>query len=174
MWFDRGLLTWFAGYLQNSQQQVVINGEASDFGAVNAGVPPGSVLGPLLFLVYINDLTNVVQDCSIRLFADDTCLFIEVDNRTETSVKVNNDLSRINNWSKDWLVQFSAAKTKSLIISTKKDVHLNPPVYLNNQKIEEVKSFKYLGLHIMSSMRWNMHIDLIVTKAMKRLNAMNA
>ena len=66
-------------------------------------------------------------------------------------------------------VQFSAAKTKSLIIKNKKYVYLNPTVYLSKEKIEEVKSFKYLGLHIMSSLWWNMHIDSIVTKAMKRL-----
>ena len=61
------LLQWFSSYLTDRQQRVVINGHASDWGNITAGVPQGSVLGPLLFLIYINDITNNVQSCNIRL-----------------------------------------------------------------------------------------------------------
>ena len=95
-------------------QRVVINGQFSDWGNLKAGVPQGSVLGPLLFLLYINDVVNEVRHCQIRLFADDTCLFIEVDNRQETANKINEDLSSISEWSNQWLVNFSPSKTKSM------------------------------------------------------------
>ncbi len=67
------LLQWFSNYLSYRIQRVVINGQTSSWGKIQ-------VLGPLLFLLYINDLTAVIAHCNIRLFADDTCLFIEVDN----------------------------------------------------------------------------------------------
>ena len=168
------LLNWFQDYLQGHMQRVVISGQYSDWEHLYAGVPQGSVLGPLLFLLYINDVTNVVRNCNIRLFADDTCLFIEVDDRIEAANKVNEDLSHIFKWSKQWIVQFSPSKTKSLIISNKKDSNLNPPVCINNLPIEEVKSFKYLGLNFTSNLRWSLHIDHITHKAQSRLNLMLA
>ena len=75
------LLDWFKCYLENRKQRVVLNGQCSEWGRIESGVPQGSVLGPLLFLIYINDVSNAIVHCQIRLFADDTCLFIEVDDR---------------------------------------------------------------------------------------------
>ena len=92
------LLLWFHDYLHGRQQRVVISGHTSPWGSIKAGVPQGSVLGPLLFLIYINDITHVVHNCSIRLFADDTCLFIEVDNTIECAERINADLEQIHNW----------------------------------------------------------------------------
>ena len=84
-----------------------------------------------MFLLFVDDITHVVQHCSIRLFADDTCLFIEIDNKIDSANKVNEDLSHINDWAKRWLVTISARKTKSLIISNEKI----------NQKESMTKSF---------------------------------
>ena len=150
----------------------VINGQQSEWGIIRAGVPQGSVLGPLFFLLYINDLVHEVQHCNIRFFADDTCLFIEVDNRDQTVHLVNADLERIHKWSEKWLVSFSPQKTKSLIISNKLDKNLNPPVSFNNTAVAEVSSHRYLGLILASNLKWDIHIDDLVTKAKKRLNMM--
>ena len=130
--------------MNDRQQRVVINGQASSWGTITAGIPRGSVLGPLLFLLFINDITHVINHCNIRLFADDTCLFIEVDNCEQASEQINADLDAIHKWSKNWLVTFSPVKTKSLIISNKKDA--NPPAMLNNHVIEDVPAHTYLGL----------------------------
>ena len=73
------ILDWFHDYLTSRQQRAVLNGKASADKTVPAGVPQGSILGPLLFLVYINDIVNEI-DCNVRLFADDTCLYIIVEN----------------------------------------------------------------------------------------------
>ena len=95
------ILAWLTDYLKDRQQRVVINGQASDWGQVRAGVPQGSVLGPLLFLIFINDLTHVIRHCEIRLFADDTCLFIDVNDLMETQNRLQADLDSIPKWSED-------------------------------------------------------------------------
>ena len=166
------LLDWFTNYLQNRQQRVVINGQSSEWATITAGIPQGSVLGPLLFLLFIDDITHVVEHCNIRLFADDTCLFIEVDNRLDVTNKINSDLENINTWAKNWLVTFSARKTKSLIISNKKDLHLHPKISLDGNDIDEVSSYVYLGLRFSNNLKWSHHIDDISVKAKKRLNLM--
>ena len=164
------LLDWFSSYLSDRQQRVVINGENSAWGQIKAGVPQGSVLGPLLFLIYINDITQVVKHSCIRLFADDTCLFIEVDNRMQTAKKVEWDLSSIEKWAKNWLVTFSPQKTKSLTISNKRDAHLNPPLKFMDSYIDEVSDHKYLGLTLSNNLKFDPHIDSVCLKARQRLS----
>jgi hypothetical protein len=112
------LLVWIENYLKDRHQRVIINGQYSDWMKIVAGVPQGSVLGPLLFLVFINDITHVVNHCSIRLFADDTCLFITVDDREVAADCVNSDLRNIHEWANQWLVTFSPPKTEGLVIRT--------------------------------------------------------
>ena len=168
------LLAWFVDYLGNRMQRVILNGQYSEWSTLKAGVPQGSVLGPLLFLIFINDITFVIEHCKIRLFADDTCLFITVDNRIDAAEKINKDLENITSWSNKWLVNFSPPKTKSLIISNKKNLHTHPKLNLNGTDIEEVKFHKHLGVYITQNLRWNNHIDDIVIKSSKKLDIMKA
>ncbi len=146
-----------SNYLSYRIQRVVINGQTSSWGKIQ-------VLGPLLFLLYINDLTAVITHCNIRLFADDTCLFIEVDNRNTTANMINEDLQAIHIWSQQWLVSFSPTKTKGLTISNKQDAYANPPVSFNDCPIEEVKSHTYLGLKFSHNLRCHEHINDIALK----------
>ena len=122
--------TWFADYLSDRKQRVVLPCAASDWTDIRAGVPQGSILGPLLFLLYVND---IVQDIgsNIRLFADDTSLFIIVDDP---------DLDKISNWASKWLVTFNPSKTETLLFSRKMNRPLHPPVFMQNQQISEVDS----------------------------------
>ena len=89
------LLKWIEHYLKDRQQRVCINGQFSDWSYILSGVPQGSVLGPLLFIIFINDLTHVIDHTNMRLFADDTCLFITVDNRITASNAINDDLRAV-------------------------------------------------------------------------------
>jgi hypothetical protein len=166
------LLVWLTDYLKDRQQRVVINGQVSDWGRVGAGVPQGSVLGPLLFLIFINDLTHVIRHCEIRLFADDTCLFIEVNDPTETHNQLQADLEYIQKWSEDWLVNFSPAKSKELILSLKRNKPDHPPVNLDNHPIQRVNSHKHLGVSITSDLKWTAQVMDMAKKACKQLNVL--
>ena len=95
---------------------------------ITAGVPQGNVLGPVLFLIYINDITHVIKHCQIRFFADDTSLFIEVDNRERAAKLIEKDLYELSQWAKTWFVKFSPPKTESLIISNKTHLEETSPL----------------------------------------------
>ena len=165
------LLLWFEDYLSNRCQRVVLEGEKSSWSLIKAGVPQGSVLGPLLFLVYINDITNNV-DSNIRLFADDTTIFVDVDDPVVAADTLNNDLQKMSDWANQWLVTFSPPKTQSMIISYKKDAH-HPAVFLNGTQIEEVSSHKHLGVTISNNLKWNNHILDVVVKASQKVDVLS-
>jgi hypothetical protein len=163
------LLIWLKDYLTDRQQRVLVNGQSSSWGNIKAGVPQGSVLGPLLFLIFINDLTDTIKHRKIRLFADDTCLFIEVDDPDTTADLINEDLDNIQEWANKWRVSFSPPKTEDLIISTKRTKRRHPVLSLNQEPIKMVTSHKHLGLTFSNDLSWNTHVGDILAKATKRL-----
>ena len=114
------LLLWFKSHLSNRKQKVVIGNDSSCTGQIKAGVPQGSVLGPLLFLMFINDITENINS-NISLFADDTMLFIDFDNESEANDFINKDIDTISKWAGRWLVNFCPSKTESLLVSLKKE-----------------------------------------------------
>ena len=114
--FKSKVLSWLSSYLSERRQRVVLNGQASEWTVVEAGVPQGSILGPLLFLLYINDIVNEIRS-NIRLFADDTSLYIIVDTPDNAAEIMNTDLHSIYRWSEEWLVDFNASKTFTMTVS---------------------------------------------------------
>ena len=164
------LLKWFESYLSDRYQRVIVNGQKSDYTKISAGVPQGSVLGPLLFLVFINDITHVIRHCQIRLFADDTCLFITVDDKSVAANLINEDLDAIDRWAKRWLVSFSPPKTESMVITTKPNNVPHPVLVLQNTEIKNVKTHKHVGLNLEYNLWWQHHIQELETRAHKRLN----
>ena len=165
------LLTWFENYLSDRTQCVVLSGTHSDIVHISAGVPQGSILGPLLFLIYINDIVEDIH-CKIRLFADDTTLYIIVDNPLHAAITLNSDLEKINHWASRWLVSFNPSKTQSLLISRKHNKPFHPPILMNNTIIQEVENHKHLGITLSSSGTWHEHISSIKQKAWQRINAL--
>ena len=164
------LLSWFESYLSDRSQRVVIKGQCSEWGEIEAGVPQGSVLGPLLFLVYINDLIEAV-DCDIKLFADDTTLYISVDDHKVASDTLNRNLCNVKVWANRWLVNFNPEKTESLVVTNKKKESY-PPVLYNNEPIREVDSHKHLGLTFNSKLSWSQHIGSLVARIAKLKDVM--
>jgi hypothetical protein len=162
------LLRWLQSYLADRQQRVIINGAKSEWGSIKAGVPQGSVLGPLLFLIFINDITYVIRHCKIRLFADDTCLYIEVDDPDTAADAINNDLESIQNWADRWLITFSPPKTEDMIITNKRP-RPHPDLKLNGETIVKVSSHKHLGVHLTNDLSWNLHAEKTAQKANKCL-----
>ena len=115
---DSNLLNWFSSYLQDRQQKVVINNSSSSLCNVSAGVPQVSVLGPLLFILYINDIAENLISLS-RLFVDNTSS--SYSNRDELQIKtvVDHDLKELDEWSKKWLMSFNPDKTEIMLFSNK-------------------------------------------------------
>ena len=168
------LLEWFENYLTGRLQRVVINGQTSSWGTISAGVPQGSVLGPLLFLVYINDITEAVEHSEVRLFADDTILYLFVDNPVSNAAALNRDLQHINDWANHWLVKFSPSKTKTMTLTRKRKKKVFPKLYMSGTPLNEVTSHKHLGVTLSKDLSWNSHIEDVVSRASQSLDVLNA
>ena len=127
---------------------MVLNGSCSDYSASESGVPQGSVLGPLLFLIYINDLERNIKS-NINLFADDTMLFSTVKDPIISTNDLNHDLDIINQWAHQWKMEFNPDPTKQateVVFSCKKSSPNHPQLIFNDTFVEKVNEHKHLGL----------------------------
>jgi hypothetical protein len=179
------LLAWFRSYLFGRKARVNVEGSFSGFSPVCAGVPQGSVLGPLLFLVMIDDLFDVVEN-QLSVFADDSTLWSIVPNtasRATVAASLNNDLEQINLWSKRWLCQYNHDKSEVLTVSRKNDVKrrrskdegtgiddLHPPLSFGGCAIEEKRSIKFVGLIVSYDLSWNEHVRSVAKNAKMSLS----
>ena len=132
------LLSWFANYRKGRRQHVVLPGASSNWSSINADVLQCSILGPFSFLIYINGIVENINS-SIRLFADDTSLYIIVADPTDAAITLNSDLSKIHRWATDWLVSFNPSKSESLIFSRKVHKPSHPPIFMNNLQVNDVR-----------------------------------
>ena len=163
------LFVWFSDYLCNRQQRVTIPGGTSVLRPVCAGVPQGSILGPLLFLIYINDIVCNIHS-NVNLFADDTSLHMVVRNPSDTARLMQDDIARISSWADDWLVKFNPFKSESMVVSRKRNKPVHPPLTMLDAPIINVDSHKHLGLTLSSDGSWHTHINFIKEKAWTRIN----
>ena len=160
------VLDWINSFLTSRTQRVILDGATSDKIQVTSGVPQGSVLGPILFLLYINDLPTETHS-HIRLFADDAILYREIKSNTDCTI-LQEDLNRLANWETKWLMEFNPSKCQILSV-TRKKCPIKFPYKLHNEALENVKSAKYLGITITSDLSWNKHIATVTSKANKAL-----
>ena len=130
-------------------------------------MPQGSILGPLLFLIYINDIVVDIHS-SIRLFTDDTSLYIIVDNPQQAANLLNADLAKIHLSASRWLVSFNPSKSESMTLSRKHNKPLHPPLNMAQLNINEVTSHKHLGLIFSDDGSWHEHIDHVKAKSWLR------
>ena len=168
---DLCTLTYFKSYLADRKQRVVLAGAVSAWKYIKAGVPQGSIIGPLLFLIYINDIVVDIHS-SIRLFAEDTSLYIIVDNPRQAANLLNADLAKIHLWASRWLVSFNPSKSESMTLSRKQNKPLHPPLNMAQLNINEVTPHKHLGLIFSDDGSWHEHIDHVKAKSWFRLNIM--
>jgi len=163
----RGLAhTWIKNYLSNRQQFVSTNGLNSSKQTIKFGVPQGSVLGPLLFLLYINDITNIDPSLKIKLFADDTNLFLYNKDIKILFDQSQKALQSINTWFTSNKLSVNTDKTNYCIFKNK-NVNLDillPDLTINNKSINKVKLCKYLGITLDDQLTFTNHINSIVTK----------
>ena len=159
-------------YLNDRRQIVVVNGHKSEMVCIKAGVPQGSRLGPLLFIIYMNDIINSIES-DILIFADDTSLFASGTDPVITAEQLNRDLQQISNWSKKWKVSFNAKKSKDIIFSNK---YLNnsPPLVFNDNYIERVNCHKHLGVYLSSTLDWSVQLNEVCLKANRKLSVLRS
>jgi len=172
------LLDWFRSFLSNREQCVIVGTSASTLRHVQAGVPQGSVLAPLLFLVFINDLFDLVKN-HLDVFADDSTLWSVVpgsSQRDEVATSLNEDLQKINKWGNDWLVTYNGTKTELLTVSRSKDVcafrknpknvnNPHPPLAFDRSPLKEGHSLKLVGLTFSPTLSWKPHLKKVVRSA---------
>ena len=160
---------WFFSYLSNRQQSVVHNGYESEFKVINCGVPQGSILGPLRFLLYINDLTNVSSFFMPILFADDTNLFCTGTDLKEIIRLVNEEISKTYAWVNANRLAFNIDKTNFMLCTLKSFSHCIDDIVINQIKIQEVKETKFLDVILDNKLKWSVHIMYTSKRLLKVL-----
>ena len=145
---DSESLAWFKDYLTLRKQVTVINGNLSEPRRVTCGVPQGSILGPLLFIITINDIVKAVKHCTVSLYADDTCLYYASSNPHDLEKYVNEDLSSISKWLNCNGLLLNEKKCECMIITPmrKKRLFNNIQVKINSFCIQQTNTCKYLGV----------------------------
>jgi len=159
------LLLWIENFLKDRKQRVLVNGSASTWSNVISGIPQGSILGPILFIIYINDIPELLQS-TCKLFADDTKLYKVISNCNDQS-KLQSDLYSLCQWSKDWLLRFNVKKCKVLQVGSVKfnfDYQMfdKSDVY-SSLSIDD--SERDLGIHFTNTLNFDVHVNKAVNKA---------
>ena len=160
-------LKWINSFLCYRQQRVVANRAKSDWAPVLSGVPQGTVLGPLLFSLYINYISTDI-DSEIRLFADDCVCYREIKD-TEDALKLQKDIYQLGCWARKWGMRRQPAKCNMMQIIRKRIKKIHALYTLEGTGLENVESIKYLGVTITNDLRWNTHVSNICTKANRTL-----
>ena len=162
------LLSWFESYLTDRKQFVSFNGENSDPKDILCGVPQGSVLGPLLFLIYINDLPNVSDKLKFYLFADDTNIYFESSDLKVLEKVINEELKHLSLWLKVNRLALNISKTNFVIFhSSQRNLKHQVTLKLDKKAINQKDNIKYLGVIIDCHLNWKHHI-LNVSKKISR------
>ena len=159
-------------YLSGRFQRVVLNGQTSSWRPVLAGVPQGSIMGPLLFLIYINDLSSELKS-NVKLFAVDTSLFTAVKDKNESGNILNNDLQSISTWAYNWKMRFnpdSSKPTQEVLFSRKNKFQVHPTISLNNVQVERVSYQKHLGILLDETLNFKQNTDSAISKVNKGIS----
>ena len=166
-------LYWFQSYLSDRKQYVQYKDSNSSFSSITTGVPQGSILGPLLFIIYMNDISSVTKNFHFTLYADDTsliepiCTFTSGTNgNIEASQSINKELSLITDWLCLNKLSLNAKKTKMMLFHHRqRDISkIKLDLFINDTKIEKVNEFNFLGIMLDECMTWDSHINKIAGK----------
>ena len=173
---DRNALAWFQSYLSNRSQKCLVNGKLSDSRPITCGVPQGSIIGPLLFLVYINDLPNCLDLAVPNMFADDTNVSLSADNLNDLQITINSELHNLNSWLKANKLSLNIAKTEFMVIGSWQKLSQlatdQIEIQIEGIRIERVYDTKSLGLYIDDKLSWSCHIDEISRKIASGISAL--
>lgn len=164
---NENVQNWIRNYLNGRTQSVVLNNVASSPITVSSGVPQGSVLGPLLFLIYINDIVELITS-PIKLFADDCVIYREITTEDDIDT-LQTDLDKVAIWCKKWNMNLNIKKCSSVSFS-KKLSKFQQRYNINGTLIDVQSEYKYLGVYFTESLTWHKQIDTVIAKASRMLH----
>ena len=166
-------LKWFKSYLSDRSQVTKYDGMISKSRSTKHGVPQGTVLGPSLFVIYINDIVQHKHKCDIQLFADDTLLYCIGENVDKILLTLNEEINLLEEWLSENSLKINTSKTKYMIIKNKYNVistQSNIDVCIYGNKIELVNEYKYLGVIIDDQLSFSKHAGYVTSKIAKKIN----
>lgn len=167
------VLQWLEDYLTNRCQKTVYNDIISDSMDINIGVPQGSVLGPFLFLIYINDIILSLSKCNINMYADDTVIFYIGKDINEMLRVINEELSNIEDWLKINVLKLNVKKSKWMLLGVGKlrddRLNIDDKIVMDHSEMERVYIYKYLGIMIDDKLNFKEHVLYVVKKIRKKI-----
>ena len=164
------ILKWICDYLTQRKQRVVVNGQTSETLPVLSGVPQGSVIGPLLFLIYIDGVMSVPlsEESQLTVYADDILLYRPITCQGDFAA-LQEDINKLDSWIEANYLQFNISKCRYMVVSRKRAGISPAYLTLQGHHLERVECFKYLGLLLTSDLSWSTNVDSICSKARKLL-----
>ena len=163
---------WFSSYLKDRKQIAYINGSFSEPRILSTGVPQGSILGPLLYVIYVNDLYVSLLHCKVNMYADDTAIYFSSATVAEISASLQVDLLNISDWLNTNKLCLHIGKTNSMLVCTKqrsKSIDMPLDVSLQDQPVSQVDCCNYLGVTIDHNLSFDNHMDIVIKKISKSL-----
>jgi hypothetical protein len=164
---------WIKSYLTNREQFSIINGFSSTRQTIHCGVPQGSILGPLLFLIYINDLPNFSSSITSILFADDSNLFSSGPDLSTLQNQINEELPKLSNWLKSNRLSLNISKTHSMLFSPKKNPTACPNIKIDGVTLDTVAKTKFLGVILDNKLAWKDHALYTAQKMSKSIGILS-
>ena len=164
---------WFCDYLNGRVQFTKVNGVMSGMREMKCGVPQGSILGPLVFLVYINDQSKYLGECRTSLYTDNTAVYYSSSSYVDVMLALRIEADNLTQWLRVNKLTLNVAKTKYMLFGTKRKLdHIQPmKLSANNEEIERVTNSKYLGIHLGEALNFEVHLDTLYRKTCSKLGA---
>lgn len=166
-------IVWFEGYLSNRSQRTRVNGHTSGSVYNDLGVPQGSVLGAILFILYINDLPSHLMNAFVNLFADDTLIYIHGRNMDMLRERMNGELDKINHWLRLNKLKLNVSKTKVMVIGHSASATAINSILMDGEELEMVNQFKYLGVMIDHKLKFEDNVDYVCKKVAKKVGVLS-